>query len=148
MKYICRFFTLQRTQLTRNMNTVSNQPTYEPEPVEAVECSYTNAVYKIKYINIHADEDGDGELDQQKIIRLYEVVDKPPRVCSCSNDELTDEWGNDDSEHNVIPTYACCSKGFVEFVLKEIEHNNTGFPTMIYFGRKQTWIILEVTKIM
>jgi len=125
------------------MNTV--EPTYEPEPVEAVECSYTTAVYKIKYINISADEDG--ELEQQRIIRLFEVVDKPPGACSCSNGELTDEWGNDDSRHNVIPTYACCSKGFVENVLKGIEHNNTGFPTMIYFGMRQTWIILEMTKI-
>jgi len=26
LKYFCRFITLQRTQLTRNMNTVSNEP--------------------------------------------------------------------------------------------------------------------------
>ena len=127
------------------MNTVSNEPTYEPEPVEAVECSYTNAVYKIKYINISTDEDG--ELDHQKIIRLFEVVDKPPGAWGWGG-ELTDEWpDNDDSRRNVIPAYACCSKGFVEFVLKAIEHNNTGFPTMMYYDTSQTWIILEITKI-
>jgi len=121
------------------MNTV--EPTYEPEPVEAVECSYTTAVYKIKYINISADEDG--ELNQQKIIRLFEVVDKPHGTCQCTEEE----WSSDDEYHNVIPDLACCSKGFIENIEKKIKLNHTSFPTMLYFGASRVWIILEVTKI-
>ena len=77
------------------------------------------------------------------IIRLYEVVDKPPGVFY--SDEPASEWGEDCG--SVMPTFACCSKGFVEYVSNKIKKNHSGFPTMMHFGSAETWIILEVTKL-
>jgi len=120
------------------------EPTYECEPVVAVECECVNQVYKIKYIECSStmDDDDDLQLITRRVIKFFEVTEQPIRAYSCYDME----WNEDCPTRNIYENTSCCSKSFVEYVEKEIKNNETDFPTTIYV-KGETWIILEATKI-
>jgi len=127
-----------------NMPDTTIEPTYECEPVVAVECECVNQVYKIKYIECSTmmDDDDDPQLMTRKVIKFFEVTEQP--IPSYTFNDT--EWNLDNPTRNINENTSCCSKSFVEYVEKEIKNNNTDFPTTI-FVKGETWIILEATKI-
>jgi len=121
------------------------EPTYQAEPVVAVEYECVNEIYKIKYIECYVmmDEDDDPHIATKKKTKFYEVTEQPiPAYSTCET-----EWDEQTvPSHNINQHTCCCSKSFVEYVEKQIKNNKTDFPTTI-FVNANNWIILEVTKI-
>ncbi len=121
---------------------MSDTPTDTNPIVEAVEC-YANDIYKIKYIVICAmiDEDDDPYVNAINKVGFFEVTEKPIPYNNCERTE----WHISHEPFNVSATTSCCSKGFVEYVEKEIKNNKTDFPTTIRCSN-MVWVILEITK--
>ena len=117
----------------------------EAEPIiEAVEV-YPNNIYKIKYIVCYAntDEDDDAYIGSNNKVSVVEITEKPIITCKCDDTE----WDSVRQWRNVNTSTSCCSKSFIEYVEKQIEDNNTGFPTIIPVEFSAVWIILEIIKI-